>query len=88
MELAILVWAIVGAGITAGAFLIARSAVQIASVAYAALEKRLDPRTATRQSILLTLGMVAALGVTALVAAIAILALLAGLLEGVNAEPQ
>lgn len=82
MELAILAWALIGAGITAGAFLIARAAVQIASVAYAYMEQRLDRRTATRQTILLAVGGVVAIGATALIAALAILALLAAYLEG------
>lgn len=81
METAILIWFLIGAGIAAGAFLIARSAVQIASVAYAVLEKRLDPRVATRQTIALTLGAVAALIATAIVSGVAILALLQGLLS-------
>jgi len=81
METAILIWFLIGAGIAAGAFLIARSAVQIASVAYGVLEKRLDPRVATRQTIALTLGGVAALIATSIVAGIAILAMLQGLLN-------
>ncbi|HEY8648864.1 MAG TPA: hypothetical protein VIM50_05755 [Candidatus Limnocylindria bacterium] len=81
METAILVWFVVGAGIAAGAFIIARSAVQIASVAYGVLEKRLDPRVATRQTIVLTLAGVAALIATSIVAGIAILALLQGLID-------
>ena len=81
MELAILVWALVGAGITAGAFLIARTAVQIATVGYQVLERNLDARTATRQTVLLTVALLVAGGVTALIAAIAILALLAAGLQ-------
>jgi hypothetical protein len=81
VEVGILVWFIVGAGIAAGAFILARSAIQIASVAYAVLEKRLDPRVATRQTILLTLSAILALGATSLIAAIAILAMLQGLIN-------
>lgn len=81
MEIAILIWFLVGAGIAAGAFLIARSAIQIASVAYNVLEKRLDPRVATRQTIALTLGTMAALVATSIIAGIAILAMLQGLIN-------
>ena len=81
MEIAILIWFLVGAGIAAGAFLIARSAIQIASVAYNVLEKRLDPRVATRQTIALTLGGIAALVATSIIAGIAILAMLQGLIN-------
>ena len=86
MEIAILIWFLVGAGIAAGAFLVARSAIQIASVAYNVLEKRLDPRVATRQTIALTLAATAALIATSIIAGIAILALLQGLINasGVN----
>ncbi len=82
MELVILGWALVFAVITAGAFLVARSVVQIATVAYDAMEKRLDRRTATRQAILLTAGSLVALVATALVAALAILVVLATFLQG------
>ncbi|HLZ48401.1 MAG TPA: hypothetical protein VKR80_07095 [Candidatus Limnocylindria bacterium] len=86
MEIAILIWFLVGAGIAAGAFLIARSAIQIASVAYNVLERRLDPRVATRQTVALTLAATAALIATSIIAGIAILALLQGLINasGVN----
>lgn len=86
MEIAILIWFLVGAGIAAGAFLIARSAIQLASVAYNVLEKRLDRRVATRQTIALTLGATAALIATSIVAGIAILAMLQGLItaSGLN----
>lgn len=70
-----------GAGIAAGAFVLARSAIQIASVAYNVLEKRLDPRVATRQTLLLTLAGIAALVATSIIAGIAILAMLQGLLN-------
>ena len=81
MEGAILIWFLVGAGIAAGAFILARSAIQIASVGYSVLEKRLDPRVATRQTILLTLAALAALVATSVIAGIAILALLQGLMN-------
>jgi len=81
VELAILIWFVVGAGIAAGAFIIARSAIQIATVAYNVLEKRLDPRVATRQTILLTLGGLAAVVATSIIAGIAILAMLQGLIN-------
>jgi hypothetical protein len=81
MEIALLIWFVVGAGIAAGAFIVARSAIQIASVAYNVLEKRLDPRIATRQTIALTLGGIAALVATSIIAGIAILAMLQGLVD-------
>lgn len=81
METAILIWFVVGAGIAAGAFVIARSAVQIASVAYGVLEKRLDPRVATRQTIALTIAGIVALVATSIIAGIAILAMLQGLID-------
>ncbi len=81
MEIALLIWFAVGAGIAAGAFIIARSTIQIASVAYNVLEKRLDPRVATRQTILLTLAAIAALVATSIIAGIAILAMLQGLID-------
>jgi multisubunit Na+/H+ antiporter MnhC subunit len=81
MEGAILIWFIVGAGIAAGAFMLARSAIQIASVGYGVLEKRLDPRVATRQTVLLTVAALAALVATSIIAGIAILAILQGLIN-------
>ncbi|HEY8731488.1 MAG TPA: hypothetical protein VIN69_05865 [Candidatus Limnocylindria bacterium] len=81
METALLIWFVVGAGIAAGAFILARSAIQIAAVAYNVLEKRLDPRVATRQTIALTLGGLAALVATSIIAGIAILAMLQGLIN-------
>ena len=80
MEGALLIWFAIGAGIAAGAFILVRAAVQIAGVAYAVIERRLDTRIATRQTILLTLAMLLAIAATALIAAYAILALLANLL--------
>jgi hypothetical protein len=80
-EGAILVWLAVGAGIAGGVFLIARSAVQIGSVAYRVMEKQLSGRAATRQAALLALAMVAALVVTALIAGYAVFAIFGQLLD-------
>jgi hypothetical protein len=82
VEVAILVWLAIGVGIAGGVFIIARSAVQIASVAYRVLEKEIDARTATRQTTLLSLAIVAALIVTAVIAGYAILVMFATLLQG------
>jgi hypothetical protein len=81
VEAAILIWFVVGAGIAAGAFVLARTAIQIASVGYGVLEKRLDPRVATRETILLTLAAIAALIATSVIAGIAILAMLQGIIN-------
>lgn len=75
-------WLAIGIGIAGGVFIVARSAVQIASVAYRVIEKDIDARTATRQTTLLSLAMVAALIVTAVVAGYAILVMFSTLLEG------
>src|SRR2546430_5125226 len=80
-EVAILVWLAVGAGIAGGVFLIARSAVQIGSVAYRVMEKQISGQAATRQTALLSLAMVAALIVTALIAGYAIFAVFGQLLD-------
>jgi hypothetical protein len=80
-EWAILVWLAIGAGIAGGVFLVARSAVQIGSVAYRVMEKQLSREAATRQTALLSLGMVAALAVTALIAGYAIFAIFGQLLD-------
>ena len=82
VEVAILVWLVIGVGIAGGVFIVARSAVQIASVAYRVIEKEMDARTATRQTTLLSLAMVAALIVTAVIAGYAILVMFATLLQG------
>ena len=81
MEMGILIWFVIGAGIAAGAFVLARSAIQLAAVAYNVLEKRLDPRVATRQTIALTLAAVSALIATSVIAGIAMLAMLQGLIN-------
>ena len=57
VEGAILVWLAIGVGIAAGVFIVARSAIQIASVAYRVIEKEMDARTATRQTTLLSLAI-------------------------------
>jgi len=77
----ILIWLAVGAGIAGGVFLIARSAVQIGSVAYRVMEKQLSGRAATRQAALLSVAMIAALVVTALIAGYAIFAIFGQLLD-------
>jgi hypothetical protein len=82
VEGAILIWLAIGVGIAGGVFIIARSAVQIASVAYRVIEKEMDARTATRQTGLLSLAMLAALIVTAVIAGYAILVMFATLLQG------
>ena len=74
-------WLAIGLGIAGGVFIVARSAVQIASVAYRVIEKEMDPKTATRQTTLLGLAIVAALVVTAVVAGYAILVMFATLLQ-------
>src|SRR3981081_1080442 len=80
-EVAILVWLAIGAGIAGGVFLIARSAVQIGSAAYRVMEKQVSGRAATRQTALLSVAMLAALVVTALIAGYAIFAVFGQLLE-------
>jgi len=82
VEGAILVWLAIGVGIAGGVFIVARSAVQIASVAYKVIEKEMDARTATRETTLLSLAIVAALIVTAVIAGFAILVMFATLLQG------
>jgi hypothetical protein len=82
IELAILIWLAIGVGITAGVFLIARTAVQMATVAYKVIEKQMDAKTATRQTGVLSLVILAALAATAFVAGYAILVVFASLLDG------
>ena len=81
IEGAILIWLAIGVGIAGGVFLVARTAVQMATVAYRVIEKQMDTRTATRQTGLLSLAMLAALATTAVIAGYAILVLFASLLE-------
>jgi len=80
-EWGILIWLAIGAGIAGGVFLVARSVVQIGSVAYRVMEKQLSSQAATRQAALLSLAMIAALLVTALIAGYAIFAIFGQLLE-------
>ncbi len=84
-EWAILIWLAIGAGVAGGVFLIAWSAVQIGSVAYRVMEKQLSRQAATRETALLSLGMLAAIVVTALIAGYAIFAVFGQLLEGSGA---
>lgn len=86
MELAILVWLVVGAGITAGAFLVARAVVEIGAVAFAAFERTVTGREAARRSATLAAGAAGALIVTAVIGAIAVLAIFAGLLSTFGAD--
>src|SRR5207247_9441112 len=80
-EWGILIWLAIGAGIAGGVFLIARSAVQIGSVAYRVMEKQLSSQAATRQAALLSVAMIAALVVTAVIAGYAIFAIFAQLVD-------
>jgi hypothetical protein len=80
VEIAILVWVIVGAGITAGVFLLARAVVEMGAVAYAAFERTITRREAVQRSAALAAGAGAALVVTAVIFAIAVLAIFAALL--------
>ncbi len=81
VEMAILIWLAIGVGIAGGVFIVARTAVQMATVAYKVMEKQMDTRTATRQTGLLSLAILAALAATAVIAGYAILVLFASLLE-------
>ena len=81
IEIAILIWLVIGVGITAGVFLVARTAVQMASVAYRVIEKQISSREATRQGGLLSLALLAALAATSLIAGYAIFVLFASLLD-------
>ncbi|MDO8506150.1 MAG: hypothetical protein Q7S41_00915 [Candidatus Limnocylindria bacterium] len=81
VEGAILIWLAIGIGIAGGVFLVSRIAIQLASVAYKVIEKQMDTRTATRETGMLSLAIVAALAATAVIAGYAILVLFASLLE-------
>ncbi|MBI2325589.1 MAG: hypothetical protein HYU87_11600 [Chloroflexi bacterium] len=81
MEQAMLVWVVVGAGITAGVFLLARAIVEVSAVAYAYIERRIEGREAARRSVALVAGAGAALAVTAFIFAIVVLAIFAALLS-------
>ncbi len=79
-ETAILVWLAIGAGIAGGVFIVARSAVQLGSIAYRVMEKRLDRKEATRQTAMLSAAIVVTLLVTAVIAAYALLVVFGTLL--------
>src|SRR2546430_13942244 len=64
-EAAILLWLAIGAGIAGGVFLVARTAVQIGSVAYRLLEKQLTSKEGAQQTALRPLAIGAALPATA-----------------------
>ena len=81
VEGAILIWLAIGIGIAGGVFLVSRIAIQLAGVAYKVIEKQIDTRSATRETGLLSLAILAALAATAVVAGYAILVLFASLLE-------
>jgi hypothetical protein len=81
VEQAMLVWVVVGAGITAGVFLVARAVVEVSAIAYAYVEKQMKGREAAERSVALIAGAGAALAVTALIFAIAVLAIFAALLS-------
>lgn len=81
VEAAILVWLAIGAGIAAGVFVVARSAVQIGSLAYRVMERQLSGGAATRQAALLSLAILAALFATALIAGYAIFAIFGQILD-------
>jgi len=81
IEGAILIWLAIGAGIAAGVFVVARSAVQLGSVAYRVMEKQLSRQAATRETMLLGGVLFIALFVTAIIAGYAIFAIFGALLE-------
>ena len=81
IEGAILIWLAIGAGIAAGVFVVARTAVQLGSVAYRVMEKQLSGGAATRQTMLLSGAMLVALFVTAIIAGYAIFAIFGSILE-------
>ncbi len=81
IEGAILIWLAIGAGIAGGVFIVARSAVQLGSVAYRVMERQLSRGAATRETALISLVLLAALVVTAVIAGYAIFAIFGSLLE-------
>jgi hypothetical protein len=81
IEGAILIWLAIGVGIAAGVFVVARSAVQIGSVAYRVMEKQMSGQAATRETVMLSGVLLAALFVTAIIAGYAIFAIFGSLLE-------
>jgi len=76
-----LVWVFVGAGITAGVFLIARAAVEVSAVTYAYVERTISRNEAMRRGGMLLAGAGAAIAVTALIFGIAVLAIFAAVLS-------
>jgi hypothetical protein len=76
-----LIWVVIGAGITAGVFLMARAVVEVSAVAYAYVERTISRNEAMRRGGALLAAAGAALAVTALIFAIAVLALFAFLLS-------
>ena len=76
-----LIWVVIGAGITGGVFLIARAIVEVSAVTYAYVERTISRNEAMRRSAALMAGAGAALAVTALIFAIAVLALFAAVLS-------
>lgn len=81
MELQILLWVVIGAGITAGVFILARAVVEVGAVTYAYIERNITRRQATERGAALLAGATVALVATAIIAGIAVLVLFAGLLE-------
>jgi hypothetical protein len=81
IEGAILIWLAIGLGIAAGVFVVARSAVQIGSVAYRVMEKQMSGQAATRETVMLSGVLLIALFVTAIIAGYAIFAIFGSLLE-------
>ena len=86
IENALLVWLVIGAGIAAGVFVVSRGAIEIAFIGYRVLEQRLDPRVATRQTILITGGILVAGAAVAVIAGISITFFLGTLLQGAPLE--
>jgi hypothetical protein len=81
------VWVIVGAGITAGVFLIARAIVEISGIAYAYVERTIGRREAMQRGAALMAGAGAALAVTAVIFALAVLAIFAAVLSSSALNP-
>ena len=80
IETQILIWLAIGAGIAAGVFVVARTAIQLGSVAYRVMEKQLTARAATRETAVMSAAMIGALVVTAIIAGYAIFAIFGSLL--------
>jgi hypothetical protein len=81
VDAAILIWLAIGAGVAAGVFVVARSAIQIGSVVYRVMEKQLAAGAATREAAMLSVAMIAGIFVTALIAGYAIFAIFGQLLD-------